>query len=78
MSFNIGAFFIGLIILAAGGACVVFYQKIGDHIAHGVSSYDHVKLFGIIAIGIGFLVMTNLHTVILTALVRLIFPSANI
>ena len=78
MSFNIGAFIVGLLILAAGGACVVFYQKIADHIAHGVSSYDHVKLFGIIAIALGFLIMTNLHTVILTALVKLIFPNANL
>jgi len=77
MSFNLGAFIIGFFILAAGGACVIFYQKIADNIAHGVSSYDHVKLFGIIAIAIGFLVMTNLYTVILDGLVSLIFPSSK-
>lgn len=77
MSFNLGALIIGFIILAAGGACVAFYQKIGDNLAHGVSSYDHVKLFGIITIIVGFLVMTNLYSTILGWLVRLIFPGTK-
>ena len=77
MSFNLGAFIIGFIILTAGGACVLFYQKIADNIAHGVSSYDRVKLFGIITIAIGFLVMTNLYSVILGWLISLIFPGAG-
>ena len=75
MSFSIGAFIIGFLILAAGGACVLFYQKIADNIAHGVSSYDRVKLFGIIAIVLGLLIMTNLHTVILKAIFGLVFPT---
>ncbi|MBR3232881.1 hypothetical protein IKF74_01160 [Candidatus Saccharibacteria bacterium] len=74
MEFSLGAFIVGFIILAAGGACVVFYRQIAENVAHGVSSYDRVKLFGIIGIGVGFLVMTNLHTVLLNALVSLIFP----
>lgn len=77
MSFSIGAFIIGFLILAAGGACVVFYQKIGDNLAHGVHSYDHVKLFGIITIAVGFLVMTNLYSVILEWLIRLVFPGSK-
>ncbi|MBQ3294660.1 hypothetical protein IJG98_02965 [Candidatus Saccharibacteria bacterium] len=77
MSFNIGAFIIGFLILAAGGACVVFYRQIAENLAHGVSSYDHVKIFGVIAIALGFLVMTNLHTVILEGLIKLIFPSSK-
>ncbi len=77
MAFNLSALIIGFIILAAGGACVLFYQKIGDNFAHGVSSYDRVKLFGIITIAIGFLIMTNLYSVILGWLVHLIFPSTK-
>ena len=77
MSFSLSALIVGFIILATGGACVVFYQQIADNVAHGVNSYDHVKLFGIIAIAIGFLVMTNLHSVVLGWLVGLIFPNAN-
>ncbi|MBR2587133.1 hypothetical protein IKE71_02020 [Candidatus Saccharibacteria bacterium] len=74
MNFDFGAFFIGLLILAGGGACVVFYRPIAENLAHGVHSYDKVKLAGIIAIALGFLIMTNLHTAILTAFVKLIFP----
>ena len=77
MSFNLGAFIIGFLILAAGGACVIFYRQIAENLAHGVSSYDHVKLFGIIAIALGFLVMTNLHTVILEWFFGLIFPGSK-
>lgn len=75
MSFNLGAVIVGLIILAGGGAMVLFYRQIADNIAHGVSSYDRVKLFGVIFIGIGLLVMTNLHSVILTWLLRLFMPN---
>ena len=73
MSFNLGALIVGLIIFAAGGAMVLFYRQVAENIAHGVNSYDKVKLIGIITIAVGFLVMTNLHEVILTALVNLIF-----
>ena len=73
-AFDIGSFFLGLAILI-GGACVaMFYRQIADNLARGVSSYDRVKLFGIAAIALGFLVATNLHTMLLTFLVHLIFP----
>ncbi|MBR3257006.1 hypothetical protein IKG02_01820 [Candidatus Saccharibacteria bacterium] len=73
-SYSIGTFFTGLFILAFGALIVVFYQQISENIAHGVSSYDKVRLFGIIAIGIGLLIISNLHTVLLSALVNLVFP----
>ena len=59
-------------IAAAGGAVVVFYQKIADHLANGVSSYDRVKLFGIITVVVGLLIAMNLHTLILTIIVNII------
>lgn len=71
-TFSIGWVFGGLIIAAAGGAIVVFYQKIADNLANGVSSYDRVKLFGVITIVVGLVVAMNLHTLILTLLVNLI------
>ena len=73
-SYSIGTFFTGLFILAFGALIVIFYQQISENIAHGVSSYDKVRLFGIIAIGIGLLIISNLHTVLLSALVNLVFP----
>lgn len=72
-TFSIGWLFAGLLIVAAGAAMVYFYKPISDNFAHGINSYDRVKLFGIIAIIVGLLVMTNLHTLLLNALVNLIF-----
>ena len=71
-TFSIGWLFGGLLIAAAGGAIVVFHQKIADHMANGVSSYDKVKLFGVITVVVGLLVAMNLHTLILTLLVNFI------
>jgi hypothetical protein len=72
-NFSFGWFFLGVIILAAGTAITVFYQKIADNIASGVSSYEKVKLAGIITAVIGFLIMANLHTLILSLFVNLVF-----
>ena len=71
-TFSIGWLVGGLAIAGAGGLVVVFYQKIADNLANGVSSYDHVKLFGIITIIVGLLIAMNLHTLILTLLVNFI------
>ena len=72
-NFSIGWFFAGVLILAAGTAITVFYQKIADNIANGVSSYEKVKLAGIITAIVGFLIMANLHTLILSLFVNLVF-----
>ena len=72
-NFSFGWFFVGVLILAAGTAITVFYQKIADNIASGVSSYEKIKLFGIITAVVGFLIMANLHTLILSLFVNLVF-----
>lgn len=72
-TFSIGWVFVGLLIAAAGAAMVVFYKPIADNIAGGINYYDKVKLFGIIGIILGLLIMANLHTAILTAFVNLVF-----
>lgn len=73
-NFSIGWFILGLIIFAAGGATVAYYRQIADNfLTSGISGYDKVKLFGIIVTVVGFLVMTNLHTAILTAFVNIVF-----
>jgi len=71
--FSIGWFATGVIILAAGAAVVVFHKQISYGLASGVSSFDRVKLFGIIACVLGLLIMTNLHTFLLGLLVDLVF-----
>ncbi|MEE0887745.1 MAG: hypothetical protein U0L97_00850 [Candidatus Saccharimonadaceae bacterium] len=72
-TFNIGWMFGGLVITLAGGLIVMFYRQIADNIASGVSSYDRVKLFGIITIIIGLLITANLHILVLTLISNLLF-----
>ena len=62
-----------LLILAVGGAMVAFHQKIADNLAGGVSSYDPVKLWGLIVCGIGIIIMMSLHTIPLNWLVQSLF-----
>ena len=63
--FSFGWLLLGLLIAGAGTAMVVFYKQIADNIAGGINSYDKVKLYGLITIGVGLMIMMNLHTLIL-------------
>lgn len=72
-SLSVGWIFGGLGIALAGGLIVIFYKQIADNMANGVSSYDKVKLFGVITLIVGLLCAANLHSFILGALVSLIF-----
>ena len=72
--FSFGSFFIGLLILAAGTAFVKWHQQIADNLGSGVASYDRFRLWALIACGLGFLVMLNLHTFILGWFFSLLFP----
>ena len=71
--FSLGWMFGGLAITLAGGLIVIFYRQIAENLVNGVSSYDKVKLFGVITIVVGLLVTANLHTFLLTLLVKLLF-----
>ena len=73
-TFNLGSFFLGILLIVAGGLIVIFYKPIADNIVHGVSSYDKTKFFGIGTVALGFLIMTNLHVFLLNMLVDFIFP----
>lgn len=63
----------GLLIALAGGLIVIFYKQIADNLASGVSSYDKVKLFGVITVVVGLLITANLHTFLLGIIVNLMF-----
>ncbi|MBR3252561.1 hypothetical protein IKF84_00595 [Candidatus Saccharibacteria bacterium] len=71
-TFDFGWMAGGIVIAAAGVAIVFFHRQIAENLANGVSSYDHVKLFGVITIVVGLLVTMNLHTFILTLIVNMI------
>ncbi len=72
-SFSIAWMFGGLAIALIGGLVVLFYKQIADGLANGVTSYDKVKLFGVILILIGLICAANLHTFLLSGLVNLMF-----
>ena len=72
-TFSIGWMVGGLLIAALGGLIVIYYRQISDNLANGVSSYEHVKLFGVITIIVGFLIASNLMSLILTGLFHLLF-----
>ena len=72
-TFSFGWMFGGLAIAAAGGAIVFFYRPIAENLANGVSTYEHVKLFGVVTIIVGLLVASNLMPLILGLIVNLLF-----
>ena len=71
--YSIGWMFGGLLIALIGGLVVLFYKQIADNMASGVASYGRVKLFGIITVVVGLLITANLHTLILSFFVNIIF-----
>ena len=72
-TFDFGWMVGGLAITFAGGLIVIFYRQIADNLAGGVSSYDRVKLFGVITIVVGLLVTANLHILLLTLITNFLF-----
>lgn len=71
-TFSFGWMAGGIAIIAAGTAVVIFYKQIAEGLANGVSSYETVKKVGLIAVVVGMLVASNLHTFVLTLLVNFI------
>ncbi len=71
--FSIESLFLGLIILAIGAAMVAYHQKLADHLASGVSSYDRFRFWGLIVCGVGIAIMLSLHTIPLNWLVNSLF-----
>ena len=71
--FSIGWMLAGLAITLAGGLIVIFYRQIAHNMANGAASYERIKLFGVITAVIGLIITANLHTLILSFLVDLIF-----
>ncbi len=72
-TFSFGWMIGGLAITLAGGLIIVFYRQIAENLANGVSSYDKVKLFGVITVIVGLLVTANLHIFVLNLIVKLMF-----
>lgn len=65
----------GLAITLAGALVVIFYRPIAENMANGVSSYEKVKLFGIIAVIIGLLTTSNLLLFVFNLLFGFLFKA---
>jgi hypothetical protein len=76
-TFSWGWFFFGFILLLAGGAFTIWHQKIADAIGGGLGSYERYQMWGLIACGVGVLVMLNIHSLILTAIFSQFFDGAT-
>jgi len=72
-TFDLGTFFIGMIILLVGAAFMRWHQAIANNLGAGVMSYDKFKLWALGACILGFLVMLNLHWFILGNLFLFMF-----
>ncbi len=72
-TFSWGAFFVGMLILAAGAALTIWYRPISDNFGSGVGSYDRYRLVGLIGCALGIVVMLNLHTLILSLIFGRLF-----
>ena len=72
-SFSFGWMFAGLLVMVAGALIAIYYQKVAESFLNGVTDYEKTKLIGIIVVIVGLILVTNLHTVLLTAFVNLLF-----
>ena len=70
--YSLGASLLGLVIMTAGALMVIFHQKIGNYIFYGTSGYDKVRLWGLIACAIGFILLANLHNLLLSLLLSIL------
>ena len=73
--FSWGAFGIGILILLAGAALTIWYRPIADNFGSGVVSYERYRMWGLITVVVGFLVMLNVHTLLLGALLDSFLPN---
>lgn len=71
--FSIGSLIAGIVILVIGIVCVRFYQWIADNFGSGASSYERYRLYAMLVCALGFIVMLNLHSMLLLWFFGLVF-----
>lgn len=72
-TFSWSWFGIGILVLLAGVALTVWYRQIADMFGSGVSSYERFRMWGLIGCLLGFVVMLNIHTLLLGWFFSLLF-----
>ena len=63
----------GIIIMALSAAFIRFHRPIADAIGGGLGSYEKYKLYGLIGVGVGVLMMFNIPAFLLRLIASLFF-----
>lgn len=74
--FSVGWFFVGVLMVAVGAVFMRWHAWVADNFGSGVGSYERYKLYALITVGLGLLATVNLHTTLLRAFFRLLFPGS--
>lgn len=75
--FSFGWALAGLGIMIAATIFLRFHQWVADNFGAGFADYEHYKLYALIAIGVGFLVMINLVPFLLNMIAGMLFGGAG-
>ena len=70
---SMSSFIWGLIITVLGAAFIYFHKPIADNLGGGLGAYEKYKLYGVIAVVFGILIMFNLPQFLLLQIVKLFF-----
>ncbi|MBP6925259.1 hypothetical protein KBE46_00340 [Candidatus Saccharibacteria bacterium] len=75
MEFEIGTFFMGMMIVVGGVLMVRYYKEISDNFVNGISSYDKVRLWGLGVTIFGLLFAFNIVQWLLVTLIKMFIPN---
>lgn len=75
--FSFGWAFAGLGVMIAATVFLRFHQWIADNFGSGLGDYERYKLYGLIAIGVGFLTMLNIVPLLLYMVAGMLFGRGN-
>ena len=75
MEFEIGTFFMGMMIVFCVVLMVRYYKEISDNFVNGISSYDKVRLWGLGVTIFGLLFAFNIVQWLLVTLIKMFIPN---
>ena len=75
--FSVASLIWGLIVTALGAALVYFHKPLADHLGSGAGSYEKYKLYGVIAVIFGILLLFNIPQSLLYLIVTTLFGAGS-
>ena len=73
LELNIGTLISGVVIILLGTAFIYFHKPIADNLGGGLGSYQKYKLYGVIAVVFGFLILFNIPQFLLNQILSVFF-----